>query len=197
MSIVKRYFPIAEAICALLTPHAEVVIHDLRNGKIAAIFNNISKRNVGDDSSLDDLPEAIPNVFPPYFKTNWNGQRIKSVSATLKDEDGKPIGLLCINLEISKWEEMHRFIQQMIEPSNVEKPEILFKDDWRERVNVYVTDHLKKEGLILQNLDKEQKQGLVRALYRVGAFESKNAANYIADVLQISRATLYNYLKTK
>jgi predicted transcriptional regulator YheO len=79
----------------------------------------------------------------------------------------------------------------------VEKPAILFKDDWRERVNIYVTDYLKKEGLTLQTLDKEQKQELVHALYRVGAFESKNAANYIADVLQISRATLYNYLKTK
>jgi predicted transcriptional regulator YheO len=191
----RQFFSIAEAVCALLAPHAEVVIHDLKSGKIAAIYNNFSKRKVGDDSSLDDLPEIIPDVFPPYFKTNWNGQRIKSTSATLKDQEGKPIGLLCINLDISKWEEMSQFIRLMIEPA-IDQPAMLFKDDWRERVNVYVTDHLKKEGLSLQTLNKEQKQGLVRALYRVGAFESKNAANYIADVLQISRATIYNYLKT-
>jgi len=34
-------------------------------------------------------------------------------------------------------------------------------------------------------------------LKKEGAFETKNAASYVADVLQISRATVYNYLKEK
>ena len=45
-----HYKPIAEAISLLLFPHAEVVIHDLKTGCIGAIFNNFSKRAVGDES---------------------------------------------------------------------------------------------------------------------------------------------------
>lgn len=73
MSELERYKPIGEAVSLLLFPHAEVVIHDLHTGCIGAIFNNFSKRAVGDESSLDDLDKLSENldVFPPYFKINW------------------------------------------------------------------------------------------------------------------------------
>jgi predicted transcriptional regulator YheO len=47
----------------------------------------------------------------------------------------------------------------------------------------------------LKLLNKEKKKALVVALHREGAFTAKNAANYVADVLDLSRATIYNYLK--
>ncbi len=39
--------PIAQAIAALLHPHAEVVIHDLRSGRIVDIWNAFSHRKAG------------------------------------------------------------------------------------------------------------------------------------------------------
>ncbi len=42
--ILKQYSSVAQAITALLQPYAEVVIHDLKIGKIATIFNNFSKK---------------------------------------------------------------------------------------------------------------------------------------------------------
>jgi predicted transcriptional regulator YheO len=191
-----HYKPIAEAISLLLFPHAEVVIHDLKTGCIGAIFNNLSKRGVGDESLLDDinpLSEA-QDVFPPYFKTNWDGRKMKSVTAVLKNQRGKPIGLLCINLDISKWEEMHHFILGLIKPAT-EMPDFLFKNDWREKINIYVSSYLNQHALRLEALDKAEKRKLLLALHKEGAFNTKNAASYVADVLQISRATVYNYLK--
>ena len=44
-------------------------------------------------------------------------------------------------------------------------------------------------------LSKDKKQELIKALYREGAFKAKNAATYVADVLHLSRATIYNYLR--
>lgn len=194
----KNYFPIGEVICNLLFPHAEVVLHDLKTKCIAAIFNNFSKRKAGDESLLhEEHIGELPAVFPVYFKTNWDGRRIKSVTATLKNQKSIPIGLLCINLDVSKWEEMGHFLLQWTH--NIEKqtqPELLFKDDWRERINTYVSKYLKKEGLSLKTLDKKKKKNLVHALHREGAFSAKNAAHYIADVLDISRATIYNYLRS-
>lgn len=190
------YKPIAEAISLLLFPHAEVVLHDLKTKTIQAIFNNFSKRAVGDDSLLEEMEElsSSQGVFPPYFKTNWDGRKMKSVSVVLKNLAQKPIGLLCVNLDISKWEEMHHWILDWIQPIT-EKPDLLFKSDWREKINTYVSNYLKQQALRLESLDKEEKKKLLLALEKEGAFDTKNAASYIADVLQISRATVYNYLK--
>jgi len=198
MNELERYKPIAEAISLLFFPHAEVVIHDLHTGRIGAIFNNFSKRAPGDESSLDEsdkLPDT-QDVFPPYFKINWDGKKMKSVTAVLRSSRGKVIGLLCINLDISKWEEMHYFILDLIKPVT-EMPDFLFKNDWREKINVYVSSYLKQHALRLESLDKAEKKKLLLALHAEGAFNTKNAASYVADVLQISRATVYNYLKDK
>ena len=198
MSPLLTYFPIAEAISLLFYPNAEIVIHDLQSGIIAAIYNNSSKRKAGDESLLEELKDLddLPHIFPVYSKINWDGKKIKSISATLRDQNGKTIGLLCINVDLSKWEELHQFLGNWLYGTNEHpKPEILFKDDWRERINEYVSVYLKKESATLRQLSKEQKKALVLALYKEGAFNAKNAASYIADVLDLSRATIYNYLR--
>ncbi len=197
MSELNRYKSIAEGISLLLFPHAEVVIHNLKTGCIEVIVNNLSKRNVGDESLLEETAASpTEDVFPPYSKTNWDGRKMKSVSSVLRGAKGDPIGLLCINLDISQWEEMHRFILEFIQPpSGV--PELLFRNDWREKINAYVSSYLKQHRVRLESLDKAGKKQLLLALHKEGAFNTKNAASYVADVLQISRATVYNYLKDK
>lgn len=198
MNELESYNPIAEAISLLLFPYAEVVVHNLSTGCIEAIFNNLSKRAVGDESSLDELNKLpdTQDVFPPYFKINWDGRKMKSVTAVLRNQRRKAIGLLCINLDISKWEEMHHFILDLIKPAT-EMPNFLFKNDWREKINMYVSSYLKQHALRIESLDKSEKKKLLIALHKEGAFNTKNAASYVADVLQISRATVYNYLKDK
>jgi predicted transcriptional regulator YheO len=193
----KKYSSVAEAISVLFFPHVEVVIHDLNSGRIAAIFNNLSKRSVGDESCLDETSNLceFQDIFPPYFKTNWDGRQMKSVTAVLRDsKTDRPIGLLCMNWDISQWESIGRFIQDLIQPMR-EIPNFLFKNDWREKINIYVSTYLKENALRLESLNKEEKKKLLLALQKEGAFETKNAAFYIAEVLQISRATVYNYLK--
>ncbi len=198
MTTLKHYFPIAEAITLLLQPHAEVVIHDLQSGKIAAIYNNFSKRSVGDLSLLEEVADhtKLPDVFPVYAKTNWDGRKMKATTATLRDHNKNPMGLLCINLDISKWEEFRGFLDQWVATQNYQnQPEVLFKNDWREKINLYVCDYLKRESTTLKMLSKEKKRDLIKALHREGAFNAKHAATYAADVLNLSRATIYNYLR--
>lgn len=190
------YQPIAEAIGILLFPHAEVVIHDFKTKAIGYLFNNMSKRKIGDPSLVDEMESlaATQELFEPYFKVNWDGRKMKAVSVVLKNSAKKPIGLLCINLDVSHMQQMHHFILDFIE-SKIAHPEALFKTDWREKINVYVTTYLKERLLCLDTLTRAEKRNLLLALLKEGAFETKNAAGYIADVLHISRATVYNYLK--
>lgn len=198
MSDLPLYYAVGQAISALLYPYGEVVIHDLSTGRIAAIYNNLSKRLVGSESLLDDLGSIseMPDVFPVYCKTNYDGKKIKSTTATLRDKKGTPIGLLCINLDLSKWEELSCFLGEWVgNISQINQPKVLFKDDWREKINSYVSEYLKQEGVSLKALTKEKKRELVGNLRREGAFQAKHAAAYVADVLGLSRATIYNYLK--
>ncbi len=197
MSCLNLYFSIAEAINLLLYPHAEVILHDLDSGLIAAIYNNFSKRKIGDESLLEEIEsyKELPNVFPVYLKTNWDGRKIKSISSTLRDQKGKAIGLLCINLDLSKWEEFHHFVESWLNNATQSQPEELFKDDWREKINAYVANYLARERTTLKQLNREEKKALVLSLHKEGAFKAKNAANYVGDVLDLSRATIYNYLK--
>ncbi len=197
MHSLTLYFPVAQAISQLLYPYGEVVIHNLVTGEIAAIYNNLSKREVGDESLIEELTDhaELPDVFPLYSKINWDGTKMKSSTAVLRDHQGNAIGLLCINLDVSKWDELHRFLGQWLGATNDHnQPEILFKDDWKEKINAYVSAYLKKEGTTLKTLSRDKKQDLVKALHQEGAFKAKHAALYVADVLDLSRATIYNYL---
>ncbi|MBA3721946.1 MAG: PAS domain-containing protein [Parachlamydiaceae bacterium] len=194
---ILRYFSIAQAIEALLHPYAELVIHDLKTQKIVAIINNYSKRKVGDDSLLEKNSKAkdFPDYFEPYFITNWDGRKLKSTTATLRDSHGKPIGLLCINLDISKFEEMKNAISLLTNlTTQRELPAELFNDDWREKISQFVQNYLRVEGKNLKALTKLEKKQLINLLHDEGAFKAKNAASYIGDILDISRATVYKYL---
>ena len=78
MNYLDTYKPIAQAISLLFHPHVEVIIHDLKTGSIAALFNSFSKRTPGDESLIQDIqdPKKIPDVFPVYSKTNFDGRKI-------------------------------------------------------------------------------------------------------------------------
>ena len=73
----------------------------------------------------------------------------------------------------------------------------LFKDDLYEQINIFVQSYCREQCLSLGALTRPDKQKLVLKLYEQGAFTGKNATSYIARVLNISRATVYNYLKEK
>jgi D-arginine utilization repressor len=195
MHPLDAYFPIAQAIVAWLQPYAEAVIHDLKTGKIHAIFNPYSRRKKGDDSLLDEEihTAVLPDYFEPYLKTNWDGKKLKSVTTTLRDAKGKPIGLLCFNLDISKWEEFHHLFERFVAAPK-ELPKELFLEDWKEKISLFIHERLKAKQLSLEHLTKEQKKTLIAELHAQGAFQGKNAAAYIGEVIDLSRATVYKYL---
>jgi predicted transcriptional regulator YheO len=195
---IKRYIPIAQAIAALLHPHAEVVIHDLATRKIAALFNNFSRREVGEDSLLDSASDDFPDFFEPYYKVNWDGRKIKSTTATIRNAQGKAIALFCINLDVSKYDELHKWAYEFVNsiPTHA-LPKELFNDDWKEKINQFVHAYFKEEQVTLKTCTKAQKKELVLLLHKEGAFRAKNAAAFVGDVLGLSRATVYKYLKGK
>ncbi|MHC8317914.1 helix-turn-helix transcriptional regulator [Pseudomonas sp. LB3P31] len=193
-----NYRAISDAIATLFFPHAEVVLHDLRTQKVDYIANNLSKREVGDDSSLEDmLSEGVSERnIGPYEKLNWDGQKIRSLSSVLRDRHGHPLAVLCINLNISLFENAKAALDLFLSPSKlIPQPDSLFRDDWQERINTFLHAWLRERQLSLSMLTRDHKRELVLALHAEGAFKGKSASNYVANVLNMGRATVYKHLK--
>ena len=189
---------IADAIATLFFPHAEVVLHDLRTQKVDYIANNLSKREIGDDSSLEDMlsEEVSERNIGPYEKLNWDGQKIRSLSTVLRDSKERPLAVLCINLNISLFENAKAALDLFLSPSKlIPQPDSLFRDDWQERINTFLHAWLRERQLSLNLLTRDHKRELVLALHAEGAFKGKSASNYVANVLGMGRATVYKHLK--
>lgn len=191
-----KYMAVAESIQHLFYPYVEVVLHDAQQNKIAAIFNAFSKRKVGDDSLLTKEELSFKSdTIGPYAKRNWDGRKLKSITTVLRNDQAEVVGFLSINFDISKFvgiaEELESFIEVI---TNDSEHEALFKDDWQEKINKYVHHYLAERQLTLDTLKRDKKKQLVEHLYHQGAFNVKNAAQYIATVIGVSRATIYNYL---
>jgi len=197
----KSALPMAEAFCKLLHPLAEVVIHDYATNKIVAIFNPFSKREVGDTSYIDEFNFPVDvnqNVIGPYEKVHYDGQKLKSISIVLRDEQGDVHGFLCVNMNISAFSQYQQVMQLFIgnnDTSISNDVESIFKDDLYEQINIYVQQYCREHQLSLDQMNRKQKQLLMNELKQKGAFKGKNATNYAARILGVSRATVYNYLK--
>lgn len=196
---IKSFLATAEAIQRLLHPHAEVVVHDIQLNQIVAIYQPFSKRRVGDSSLFTKEEEMamLEDCVGPYEKTNWDGRKLKSVSSVIRDENNKAVGMLCINLDISQLEKFNALITTFISSEKFSaQPAPLFQDDWQERINKYVHAYLVEHHLILESLNRSEKKALIEHLNEIGVFSVKNAALYIAQIIGVSRATIYNYLSS-
>lgn len=195
--LVGRWAPLADGLAALFHPMVEVVIHDLATQTVVHIANNLSQRALGDESALDDIAfDPALDVIGPYEKLNWDGRRIRSVSLVARDEAGAAVGLVCVNADLSVFEAARGALGLLLDnPRVTPQPEILFRDDWQERINAFLQAWLKDRGLGLAGLGRVQKRALIEALHASGAFRGRSAAPYVAKVLGLSRATVFNHLR--
>ncbi len=197
MNALHAYIPVCDAIALLLWPHAEAVLHDLSTDKILYIANAYSKRRAG-DSSLNDPEQAFDptlQVIGPYAKTNWNGNRLKSVTTVIRDSNQKAIGLLCINHDIEAFSGALDMLKGLVElPQPAPKRSSIMAQDWRETVNTTIADFLKWRKISLAGLNSAETDGLIKTLDDRGIFEIRNAVPYVAEILHVSRATIYNRL---
>lgn len=188
-------FAVADGIAALFSPYVEVVIHDLATETIAYIANSQSRRLPGDPSQLDDMHFAPgQRVIGPYEKTNWDGRRMKCVSIVLRDMKGA-IGLLCINADVSAFDRIRRALDGFLgAPAQDDNVRALFVHDWHERINRFITDWCAERDIAVGTIDRTARRELIGALQGIGAFEARRAPAYVARILDVSRATVYNEL---
>jgi D-arginine utilization repressor len=192
----RHLFAVGEAVATLLHPHAEVVLHDLRTGRIVRIWNSFSDRQAGDLSNLKEAEAAFPSdlqVLGPYDKALNSEGRTKSITAAMRDEDDELFGFMCINLDVSLLDRAATVLSAFAS-SELKRPEPIYRNDMKQHINYLVRDYSLKVNRPIDNLAREQRVELVSTINRDGLFQARNSVKLVATAMKISRASVYNLL---
>jgi D-arginine utilization repressor len=181
-----------DAVVALLHPYAEVVLHDVKRDRIAAIWNPFSGRKVGDPALLGELPDhdVDAHVVGPYEKIGSDGHRITSVSVYVADGTG----LVCINLDRHPLDTAIDALSKFA-VAIAPRPKELFEHDWREEIALVVDDWCRRQQLNRDHLSRDQRVELISELDHKGLFAMRSASQFAARALNVSRSTFYSLLQ--
>jgi len=198
MPHMKTLFPVCRAIAALLPGQIEVVLHDLRKGRIVHIENGFSPRKTGDDSLTETAnfqSELTPaDTIGPYLKANSDGARLRTVSALLRDDEGAPFALLCLNLRLTELEAARDLLSNLTAIVSAETPAIL-RHDWRETANAIISATLRELKISFNQLRRPERLVIVTRLQEAGIFSARGSSDYVAEALGVSRASIYDLIK--
>lgn len=194
---------IAVALGRMFPGLCEVVLHDLRDPRhaIRAIENNLSGRQVGDSATELGLARIAdpeyPSVIQNYPNRFPDGRPVKSTSIGLKNAAGEYVAALCLNLDVSVLSPVTLALSNLVatETEHREQPLETLRDRNSRELRQTVEELAAERAATPRSLSRQDKKALVRQLHQDGYFDSRDAAQTIADLLGVSRATVYNYSK--
>ncbi|MET7278660.1 PAS domain-containing protein [Kribbella sp. NPDC005582] len=192
----EQVTPVGEVVARLLSPHAEVVLHDSATDRIAAIWNPLSGREVGEPSllgELDELTETGRDAYGPYPKVLPDGRRLSSVSAVLRDDAGTAAYVLCVNVDRTAFETASRLLAAFAAPVSGQ-PRVLFEHDWTEKLNESIAGYVQERGVPVERLSRADRVELLGRLDAAGVLSQRRSVPTVARALQVSRSALYQLL---
>ncbi|GGW70746.1 DNA-binding protein [Streptomyces lucensis JCM 4490] len=194
---------IAVALGRMFPGLCEVVLHDLRDPDhaIRVIENNLSGRQVGDSATELGLARIAdpeyPGVLQNYPNRFPDGRPAKSTSIGIKNAAGEYVAALCLNLDISVLSPVTLTLAGLVatDTTHRDRPPETLRDRNARELRRAVEELSARRAAAPRSLSREDKRALVRQLHQDGYFDSRDAAQTIADLLGVSRATVYNYAK--
>lgn len=193
---------IATALGRMFPGVCEVVLHDLRDPRhaVRTVENPLSGRGPGAPATElglariedPDYPEVIQN-YPNRFP---DGRPAKSTSIGIRNSSGAYVAALCLNLDVSVLDRTARTLQAL---TAVEDPGLPLTETLRARnadeLRAAVEDFAAARGQTPRALASADRRELVRELRERGLLEVRSAVRLVTELLGVSRATVYNYLR--
>ena len=98
-----------------------MVVHDPGSQTIVHIANNLSRRAVGDATALDDIEFSDDDgLIGAYAKRNWDGGAMRAISVLIRSDAGTPIGVMCVNVASSAFEQARATLEFLTRGFHVE-----------------------------------------------------------------------------
>ncbi|MCC8165489.1 MAG: helix-turn-helix transcriptional regulator [Planctomycetes bacterium] len=205
MKSIEAEMPLLKAIMRLIArqtgPHCEVVLHDWPKGyehSVVAIENNhITGRDIGSCGSNLGLEVMRGTVKDGdrfnYITQTKDGRFLRSSTTYLKDDDGEPIGALCINFDISDFISTKKVLEEMCMMESGGGDEF-FASDVNELLDYLLTESVKQVGKTVSKMNREEKIAALKYLDEKGAFVIAKAGLRACRFFGISKYSPYNYL---
>ncbi|MDR2746273.1 MAG: PAS domain-containing protein [Treponema sp.] len=199
--ILEALKPVADGIALLFGEHCEVVLHSFESLERAVIHianGHITGRAPG--SPITDLgmkilrsSEAREDITGCYLSKTADGKCLRSVTVLVRNKVKKPIGMLCINFNMSApfIDLFRHFSASEIQANQgenfVTNLEDLIKTTLRETI----------DGINSRNRipNHEKNKTIVCELIKKGIFDIRGAIDIVARELSLSRYTIYNYIR--
>jgi len=208
----KTYIPLVKFLARFLGNNCEVVLHDVRNieKSIVAIQNNhISGRTIGDPLKnlgpffKEQKNSTTADFIKPRITTNEKGKKLKTASYLIKDEDGDLIGLLCLNLDLSRFDETKELLNEYFlgseirvqpEPQPVSVTENDEEDSIEDLTYSIIKDTIHSSSIPPSRMTPDEKMEIVEKLKGRGVFLLRGALGEVAILLETSENSIYRYL---
>ena len=172
--ILKSYEAVVDGLAMLIGSHCEIVLHSLQDLKCSAIRianGEHTGRKIG--SPITDL--ALRTI-------------------AIRNREQRVIGLLCINMNLDV--PFSQIMSTFVPP---ETPDVGSSVNFASSVEDLVTQTLEftiEEVNADRNVSNNAKnRQIVLNLYEKGIFDIKDAINQVADRLNISKHTVYLYIR--
>ncbi|WP_380183395.1 transcriptional regulator [Kalamiella sp. sgz302252] len=201
--ILKSYEAVVDGLAMLIGSHCEIVLHSLEDLKCSAIRianGEHTGRKIGSPITdlalrmLHDMTDAESNVSRAYFTRAKSGVLMKSVTIAIRNGKQRVIGLLCINmnLDVPFSQIMATFIPPETQEMDSSVNFATSVEDLVTQTLEFTVEEVSNDRSISNNAKNRQ---IVLNLYEKGIFDIKDAINQVAERLNISRHTVYLYIR--
>ncbi|AHF75517.1 YheO-like domain-containing protein [Sodalis praecaptivus] len=201
--ILASYEAVVDGLAMLIGGHCEIVLHSLEDLKCSAVRianGEHTGRKVGSPISdlalrmLHDMAGEDSSVSRAYFTRAKNGVLMKSVTIAIRNREQRVIGLLCINMNLDV--PFSQIMQTFIPPETQDiATSVNFAssvDDLVAQTLEFTIEEVNADRNVSNNAKNRQ---IVLNLYEKGIFDIKDAINQVADRLNISKHTVYLYIR--
>lgn len=201
--ILNSYRYVVDGLAALIGPHCEIVLHSLENLQYSAIYiahGEHTGRKIGSPITdlalrmLHDMTNADNPVSEAYFTNAKSGALMKSATIAIRNKQQRTIGLLCININLDV--PFSQIMQTFIPPKETEKASAVnFASSVDELVAQALEFSIEEVNADRNVSNNNKNRQIVLNLYEKGIFDIKDAVNQVADRLDISKHTVYLYIR--
>jgi predicted transcriptional regulator YheO len=209
--LITVFSRLVEPIGRALPTSSEVVLHDLSllPNSIVAVFGDVTGRRNGDPATDLLLQQAMTGFAEHdlgYETVLSDGRRMRSSTMIIRDVANNPVAALCINTDISAWMAIKQIADVMVSVAGVKpgdppmalppagESKEMFVRDVDELASYLIHQSISAIGMPVAEMKKEQKVQVVASVKARGLFMLRDAVEMIAESLEVSRFTIYNYL---
>ena len=198
-ALLQQYVKLTEFLGVALGPDYEVALHDLtdKNRSIIAIANShISGREIGAPltnvalSILMDKSYETQDYRLHYSGVSAGGKKLRSCTMFIK-QNGRLIGMLCINFDDSRYQALSNQILQLCHPDLFAQR--LFRSEEGGSLDA-IHHELERLGVSAERLTSDERLQIITALEESGIFLLKGSVKDVAVGLRCSQASVYRYL---